>query len=128
MRTWMKGNQPVAVGAVPALQITGWGAPLTTLLRNTFRGQSMLNQNGVRGLGLLDSHPRYNDIAYWRSGYVVQTLALTGLGAFMGAYHGRKRSGGKLGSTLGYGLAGALVPIPTLAVSAFQGFGKRKRR
>jgi hypothetical protein len=50
------------------------------------------------------------------------------LGAFVGGYHGYKRSGGKTLATVGYGLAGIFMPLITLGVAAVQGYAKPRRR
>lgn len=50
------------------------------------------------------------------------------LGAGLAGYHGYKRSGGKVGSTLGWGFLGGLIPIVTVPVAFAQGYGKRKGR
>ena len=60
----------------------------------------------------------------------IQRLGITILGAFVGGYHGAKRNPGKnkMLSMVGYGLAGVIFPIGTLAVAAVQGYAKPRRR
>lgn len=55
-------------------------------------------------------------------------LGVGALGAGLSGYHGYKRSGGSVGSALGWGLLGGLFPIITVPVALAQGFGKRKGR
>lgn len=75
------------------------------------------------GLGALGLDP---DVLEF--GYVVSTFTAMALGAFVGGYHGSQRSGGKPGPTVGWSVAGALLPIPTAVVAVAQGYGKRRRR
>ncbi len=58
--------------------------------------------------------------------YLVMAFSSSVLGAFLGAYHGKKRSGGKTGAMWGWGAAGFFWPLPVVVVAAVQGFGKRK--
>lgn len=51
---------------------------------------------------------------------------VTLLGAFVGGFHGYKRSGGKGLPTAGYAIAGAMFPLITLGVGLFQGYGKHR--
>lgn len=53
-------------------------------------------------------------------------LGVMALGASLAGYHGYRRSGGKLGSTLGWAFLGGLVPIVTVPVALAQGFGKHR--
>lgn len=61
-----------------------------------------------------------------RMGWIISSLSAAGLGAFIGWYHGGKRSGGKIGAKWGWGIAGSVFPVPTTVVAAVQGFGKRR--
>lgn len=54
-------------------------------------------------------------------------MGIMALGAGLAGYHGYKRSGGSVGSAVGWGLLGGLVPIITVPVAFAQGFGKRRR-
>ncbi len=58
-------------------------------------------------------------------GFTNATLAI--LSAFMGGYHGYKRSRGKALTTAGYAAAGAIFPLITLGVAAVQGYAKPRR-
>lgn len=53
------------------------------------------------------------------------TLAI--LSAFVGGYHGYKRSRGKALTTAGYAAAAAFFPLLTLGVAAVQGYAKPRR-
>jgi hypothetical protein len=85
------------------------------------------NGNGVNGLGLLEHHPMYEDAAFWRFNWGVSAVSVALVGAFLGAFHGRERSGDKTGPTLMWLLSGMIFPVPTTVVAVAQGFGKRKR-
>jgi hypothetical protein len=50
------------------------------------------------------------------------------MGASVGAYHGYKRNGGAVGPAIGWGIAGALLPVITVGVGLFQGLAQPKRR
>lgn len=54
-----------------------------------------------------------------------RVLSYVGLG--MGAYHGYKRSGDKVGPAIGYALLGSIFAPIAIPVFLAQGFGKRKK-
>jgi hypothetical protein len=58
--------------------------------------------------------------------YAIAFSILSSIGLAMGVYHGYKRSGGKVGPTLGYGILGGALPFVGIPVDLAQGFGKRK--
>jgi len=81
---------------------------------------SALNQRSIATLGVPASIPTVE------SG--LKSAGIFALGAFVGGYHGYKRSGGKGLQTAGYALAGGIFPLITTGVALFQGYGKRRGR
>ncbi len=57
---------------------------------------------------------------------LVVGTSVMALGAGIAGYHGYKRSGGSIGSMLGWGLLGGIVPIITVPVALAQGYAKRR--
>lgn len=49
------------------------------------------------------------------------------MGASVGAYHGYKRNRGSMGAALGWGIAGAILPVLTVGVGLYQGLAQPKR-
>lgn len=61
------------------------------------------------------------------SGFWLTFAVVSGIGAGLGGYHGYKRSGGSMGSAIGWGLLGGLFPVITTVVALAQGFGECSR-
>lgn len=99
------------VPIVPAIQklMTTPAYPVPSVAATTTAGLGQLTPN-EETLGLM---------------YVISSFTAAGLGAFIGWYHGGKRSGGKMGAKVGWGAAGFFLPVVTTGVAALQGFGKR---
>jgi len=53
-------------------------------------------------------------------------LGIVAVGAIAAGVHGYKRSGGSIGSTIGWSFLGAIAPIITVPVALAQGYGKRR--
>ena len=123
---------PLGPGGDPAMSLQGLGqlpkgvhlvAPAVPVV-NLLRQQWFPSQNPLQtaGLGQTDAEAAALGMTF---AYMVAALTASGLGAFIGWYHGGKRSGGKTGSKWGWGLAGFMFPVPTTVVAGVQGFGKR---
>jgi hypothetical protein len=122
------------------LRVTAPGGPF----RMSSKGQPgvpleahMLGRLGATG-GYFDDKQTQLDqmIANSDPVYVEQTQLLIKvlavgqrlMGASVGAYHGYKRNGGAVGPAIGWGIAGALLPVITVGVGLYQGLAQPKRR
>jgi hypothetical protein len=126
---------PLGPGGDPAMSLQGYlnpngkplpagvhlVAPMVPVLQ-LVREQWFPSQNPLVTAGLgqaTDANPLL-------APYLLMAFTSSVLGAFLGAYHGKKRSGGKAGSMWGWGLSGFFWPLPVVAIASVQGFGKRK--
>jgi len=78
-----------------------------------------LNDWSVAKFGIPFAMPTVNGM--------MRNTTLTIISAFLGGYHGYRRSHGKALPTAGYALAGVVAPLLTLGVAAFQGYAKPRR-
>jgi hypothetical protein len=74
------------------------------------------------------SYDRFGQ-AYYAPSTVLSVAQFTTfvLGVFVGSYHGYQRTR-KAGWAVLWGAFGGILPLPTLAVAAVQGYGKPKRK
>lgn len=94
-------------------------APMYQLSRAVAGLGTLGNSETILGSDPDDPSP-YNQ----RQLAIAGSLALLFTGA--SAYHGYKRSGGSVGSAVGWAFLGLIAPIITLPVALAQGFAKRK--
>ncbi len=139
----MSGYENPDVPEYTPLPLATTPQPLATVINGTTTAQNGPN-GSVDGGGRIDqiANARYAEMNAWSQNTfgmplaipTVQTafqrLGITILGAFVGGYHGAKRNPGKnrTVSMIGYGLAGVIFPLGTLAVAAVQGYAKPRRR
>lgn len=74
---------------------------------------------------IANSDPQY--VAYSQRLISVLAIGQRLMGAGVGAYHGYKRNRGKIGPMIGWGVAGALLPVITVGVGLIQGLAQPKR-
>lgn len=67
-------------------------------------------------------------VPYYAPSFIdsVRGTTLMVVGAFAAGFHGYQRTGGSVPWMLGWGLLGAFLPLPTLAVAVISGYGQRK--
>lgn len=97
------------------------GQPITSALAG-------LNTPALGAIGAGDASTADQTYCTTKAGAAYVTAMQVGyvaLGATFAGIHGYRRNGNKLGYGIGWGVAGALLPVLTGIVAVAQGYGKR---
>jgi hypothetical protein len=109
------GERAVPLEAHMLGRLGSLGAPMGTFAERKAQYDEMV----------ANSDPDY--VAYSQTLISVLTFGQRLMGGSVGAYHGYKRSRGKMSHAIGWGIAGTLLPVITVGVGLFQGLAQPKK-